>query len=1042
MAPEATPESAGPVEAAAPEVAPAAAGLGPAGIGPSAMAVLGLQRAAGNAAVGRLMRSPGGAHGTTPTAAGRIVLQRKPSATRKRHPPEDATAMFAKAYPKVTFPADAIKSLQDVLDDRAAVKEVEEEIAKLGDSVASDDVRKRDKLQEEARSYGNSRTVSVNVHAKTVLKDDILNKDPEIAKRRPREVQAREGLYATLVGSPMKFALGEGTSPSLTMKWGPGDWLMPNDGGLVGFDNLMNLEKFKLAFDHAVVKDEIDIQEELLEMARSGLPYNMDGKKVGEYWGYVYNSSVKITHEMGKVGGYVDDARGRREMEGAGKGARIVLRNPADKFLHVYALTPFNSYDLKSGDKTWTGDAKNGSVYLYDRGSQVSNVVEISTADGFMLTPGSDGYGKGWGVKETLNDYEQFSIGAVLGDGFDDPSATMTFGQIVIGCVPVVGQVADARDVAIGLHKMWTTGGKDGKLSTALSLVGLIPLIGDGVKAAWKAGKREAGALTKATSKELAQRAVKEGAEHTAGAASKQLGERMIKNADEVAKALDIGTDQVKASMKGLEALGEAAHTSAKAAQEFGEGMSAQLKSLGGDAGTLVAMTGGDWSGLVKKLKLSPEGAMVGNVMEKWRTAQFAPLESEVAALVGNVGAEATEGAAPKMARTGTPSYTSDVDISFLGPSSTQHRNAAIGIMERKYGPGWRKLMDADIFADPKRLHLFDEPLKEMGATAGKAAAKRIITEAELNVYAKMLKDGVPMAEVKKLAAASGVEIAEVVARQKEITKLSTDYLAAELRKGTSKTEVEKMAKEMHIDMADVEKHLAGGENLYKELELELDALHTQFAKAEAAGDIAQQVALGEKMAAMQGKLNAAISGPYMTPGGGAKHVTRREKALRPGKFTAMSPILGYTAVLDDMYMLTHALPAGAFDEKAAKGMAKYGERLLVTGGQFGLEMSGSTKELFEDIAQILLRARLEKDVPDLARITGKLDSTKTILTGQLDQIAKACKENASEYIKNGGWADASSVEKTTGALGMQKARVAAITIKSEIPPEKKDEKP
>ena len=46
------------------------------------------------------------------------------------------------------------------------------------------------------------------------------------------------------------------------------------------------------------------------------------------------------------------------------------------------------------------------------------------------------------------------------------------------------------------------------------------------------------------------------------------------------------------------------------------------------------------------------QNALVGQAMERWRTAQFATLDKKVAAKVGDVGAQAGVDTAPKMART------------------------------------------------------------------------------------------------------------------------------------------------------------------------------------------------------------------------------------------------------------------------------------------------------------------------------------------------------------------------------------------------------
>ncbi len=730
--------------------------------------------------------------------------------------------------------------------------------------------------------------------------------------------------------------------------------------------------------------------------------------------------------------------RGRLEMAGVkGGGGQIVLRNPKDNFLHVYALS-LKSTDLRYYEKDGIGgNSATGMAWVYNKGSEVgASVVDIMTSDGIMLSPGGDSYGQGWGASAILNEYEKFAIGAIMGDAFEDGDAVMTFGQIVVGCIPIVGQIADARDVAVGIHKMWSTGAKDGKLQTAMSMIGFIPIIGDGIKASWKAGRRGVtGIMTKTAAKDLATTAVKQGAKETAGSATKQLGERILKNADEVAKHFSVDPALIKKMVSDLDDLAAKAAKGgaegASAARQYAEGIKTNLDAFGGNAGSLVGSMGGDWAKVAKALTTSPEGALVGQAMERWRTAQFANLDKVVAGRVGDIGAELGEKGVPKMARTGTPSFASDVDVSFLGPLSTQHRNAAIRAMEEQYGAGWRKLMDADIFADPARLHMFEDPLKKLGGKAGRDAGKRIVNEAELNVFAKMLKDGVPIDEVRKLATAAGVDMAAVTARQKELTKLSTDYLANELRKGTPKEEVQKMAKDMGVDIADVEKHLAGGEQVYKEMELQLDALHSQFSAAEKAGDVAQQAKIGEEMAAIQGKLNAAIPGPYMTPGGGAKHVSRREPKLRPdGSIVPMSPILGYTAVIDDLYMLMHALPEKEFTEKSAKGMAKYADRLLVTAGQFGVSMKGSKRALFDDIAGLLERARLEKDKPALEKAISLLEGAKAQINQQLGEIVAGAKKNATEYLKDPTYAG--FTEKTLATIALQTARISGVLVKKD----------
>ena len=151
---------------------------------------------------------------------------------------------------------------------------------------------------------------------------------------------------------------------------------------------------------------------------------------------------------------------------------------------------------------------------------------------------------------------------------------------------------------------------------------------------------------------------------------------------------------------------------------------------------------------------------------------------------------------------------------------------------------------------------------------------------------------------------------------------------------------------------------------------------------AEKAGDVAQQAKLGEEMAAIQGKLNASVPGPYMTPGGGAK----------------------------------------------------YADRLLVTAGQFGVEIKGSKRALFDDIAGLLERARLEKDKPALEKAVPLLEGAKGQLNQQLGEIFAGAKKNATEYLKDPTYAG--FTEKTLATIAQQISRIGGILLRKELPAE------
>lgn len=972
--------------------------------------VLRMQRQKGNAHINRVMRrrtrKNGGGRRTLPApetisheaAGARPVIRRRNGAGGDGELPAkapDAAGLVAAQYPLLKLPADQISILQKVLDARLAIKKGEKRLKKYpiyegphGWGGLSKNVRKREQIEKGLGPHHDHlrRHRALYVPTDVLLGNDILSRSKEDS---PAEIAFRDSLYKTLIAHQTRLDIGSGLNPDPLFPaylWGPNKWRLGHKDGLVMFDNLMAVQKWNLAWQKVLLGEQVELLEEMEKLSRAigGKPVDATGKKLGETYGHFWNTTIKVGIEIGPSGGYYDDPEGRAELNSAylaARGARAVIRGP-DNWLHIFALDPFNAYDMK-------GAIGDDYVYLLTTGAQVS-AERVTTADGFELSPGSGKTGSGWRMEKILGEAEQFAIGAFFGDFMEDPGVTMSVGQIVVGCVPIVGQIADARDVAAGIYKMWQTGGKDGKLQTALALVGFIPLFGDGIKAAKKAfakGGREA-------AKEAFARTIKEGVPE----ATETLAKQIIKDPDNVAKALNI-------SKKELSELSELAEQVAKggteAAEKYAAKMSEHFDAVGGNAAAVVAIGGGSWKSVAQALAASPAGEALGKKMHAWRVAQFDAVSQKMKQKAGDFGQDIDQVGAPQMVRTGSESFLSDVDVSFLGPNATVHRNAAIRQMEAQYGSGWRKLLDADIFADPKRLHMFEEPLAEVGGKAAREAEKRIVSESEINVLAKMLQTGANPAQVAKTARELGVDMAAVGARKKEIAELAADNLANMLRRGTPESEVAKMASEMGLTVEAVEAQLKSGADVYRQLELKMDVLHKRF--LDAAGDPAEQAKIAEEMAAVQGKLNAATPGPYMTPGGGAKHVTAREMKLRPkGAHKALSPALGYTALLDDYYMLQHALQGvGArFTEGQAKNMTKYADRLLITAGQFGVDMSKkSTGGLWQDVALMLQRARLEKRKPDLKKIQGKLDWAKRSLQGQLDELAKAVQKNADDYL-------------------------------------------
>lgn len=101
-------------------------------------------------------------------------------------------------------------------------------------------------------------------------------------------------------------------------------------------------------------------------------------------------------------------------------------------------------------------------------------------------------------VPAAANDREgvgSFVEGAILGDFGDNSSWSATAGQVVVGFVPVAGQIADLRDTAASIGQV-IRGENGGWLNLGASVVGWVPGIGDAAKAAIRGGSNVADAGT------------------------------------------------------------------------------------------------------------------------------------------------------------------------------------------------------------------------------------------------------------------------------------------------------------------------------------------------------------------------------------------------------------------------------------------------------------------------------------------------------------------------------------------------------------------
>jgi len=83
--------------------------------------------------------------------------------------------------------------------------------------------------------------------------------------------------------------------------------------------------------------------------------------------------------------------------------------------------------------------------------------------------------------------FESVYDGVVLGGFSDNDSPVKIVGQVGVGLIPVVGQIADGRDTIAALHKV-AAGKPDGWSSLGFALLGWIPLGGDLFKSLRRGG--------------------------------------------------------------------------------------------------------------------------------------------------------------------------------------------------------------------------------------------------------------------------------------------------------------------------------------------------------------------------------------------------------------------------------------------------------------------------------------------------------------------------------------------------------------------------
>src|SRR2546429_173302 len=648
-----------------------------------------LQRYAGNAAVAqlprprttrapvRLQRAAPPAVGAAPTrgAAAPSHAPKNPDAAAAL--PPNARSLIAAQFPRllsVLTPAQ-MGQVQRVLTPRWRLAQIDAEMAQTENFteeglVADQHLKaKRDAVADLlTQQY-----TTFSLPTKKLLGDDILLSQgaqqtnsqpndlfPEASKRGQErainfELTYRDTLYTQLLSYPVNLVMADpdpehpARTPLFKFLWGPNQWEMEQSGGLIGWHDLMRVHAFAESYGFAlageVAKAELAIvglQEEARQLGKILYP-SPQGKKLGERTGALGSYGwVTVGQELTDPGGVPDDEAGRLQLAGAMAipGAKVIFEDQG--FLHAFLLDPADSLNSKRDLVTYAHD---GNGYIIDRATEVGawKVKNIFTTDSVelvqMKSPNRDASGWGTPLAAGAQDrIDQFFIGGFAGDFVEDQTGANVMGQLLFSMIPVVGEAFVLRDVAAGIHKIYVTGGKEGKFQTALNLFILFlpvigPPIGRAIKGLFTGGEQAVAKGAEDAEVKVVARALEEDTPRL----SKQMAVLLEKDLPRAEKILPdaakLGREArealSKAVTEGSPLMGKALKGDAAAAEGFAEQVSKAIDASSGDVRGVVERFGGKWSEIIEALKPAKHGDVVGKQLFEWRNTYVKGLLEE-----------------------------------------------------------------------------------------------------------------------------------------------------------------------------------------------------------------------------------------------------------------------------------------------------------------------------------------------------------------------------------------------------------------------------
>ena len=166
--------------------------------------------------------------------------------------------------------------------------------------------------------------------------------------------------------------------------------------------------------------------------------------------------------------------------------------------------TPFAWLGGYGVQRISTGNSRLGPFYLTRHRLYSPTLRRFLSTDPLLLKGGLNLYAYGNGDPLAYIDplglcagsaevdfFENLAAGAVSGDFANDTGWGGTVGQIGVGFIPVVGQLADARDTIANLNNVWKEPSSiEAWTGFAMSVVAWAPGVGDMAKAAYKGGRK------------------------------------------------------------------------------------------------------------------------------------------------------------------------------------------------------------------------------------------------------------------------------------------------------------------------------------------------------------------------------------------------------------------------------------------------------------------------------------------------------------------------------------------------------------------------